>query len=44
VPYLRVMLAFLGLTDLRVFRVEGVQVPPLKEEALAKGIASIVVQ
>lgn len=40
-PYLRAFLGFLGMTDLTVFRAEGVKVPGVKEKALEKGIASI---
>ncbi len=40
-PYLTTMLGFLGMTDLTIFRVEGVNIPGIKEHALDKGIASI---
>jgi FMN-dependent NADH-azoreductase len=40
-PYMRFILGFIGLTDVTVFRVEGLNVPGVKEEALEKGIASI---
>lgn len=40
-PYLRTILGFLGMTDLTVVRVEGTNVPDLKEGALAKALASI---
>jgi len=40
-PYLKAFLGFLGMTDLKVFRAEGVKVPGVKEHALEKGIASI---
>lgn len=42
-PYLKSFLGFLGMTDLTVFRVEGVKVPGVKEYALAKGIESILI-
>jgi len=42
-PYLRALFGFLGVTDITTFRVEGVNVPDLKETALQKGIESIVV-
>ncbi|MCS3800785.1 FMN-dependent NADH-azoreductase [Niastella sp. OAS944] len=42
-PYLKAFLGFLGMTDLTVFRAEGVKVPGLSEHALEKGIASIVI-
>jgi len=41
-PYLKVMLGFLGMTDITIVRVEGVGIPGLKEHALDKAIASIV--
>ncbi|MBS7566698.1 FMN-dependent NADH-azoreductase [Mucilaginibacter sp. Bleaf8] len=40
-PFLKAFLGFLGMTDLAVFRAEGVKVPGVKEHALEKGIASI---
>ena len=40
-PYLKAFLGFLGMTDLTVFRAEGVKVPGVKERALENGIASI---
>jgi FMN-dependent NADH-azoreductase len=40
--YLTSVLGFLGMTDLTVFRVEGVNIPGLKENALDKAIESIV--
>jgi FMN-dependent NADH-azoreductase len=42
-PYLKAFLGFLGMTDLTVFRAEGVKVPGISEHALEKGIASIVI-
>jgi FMN-dependent NADH-azoreductase len=42
-PYLKAFLGFLGMTDLTVFRAEGVKVPGIKEHALEKGIASIAI-
>src|ERR1700761_3933028 len=42
-PYLRTLFGFLGVTDITTFRVEGVNMPDLKETALQKGIESIVV-
>ncbi|MBS1522667.1 MAG: NAD(P)H-dependent oxidoreductase [Bacteroidetes bacterium] len=41
-PYLRMILGFIGITDVTTFRVEGVNMPDLKETALQKGIESIV--
>lgn len=40
-PYLKAVLGFLGMTDLTFFRVEGVNIPGLKEQALDKAIKSI---
>ncbi|QJD97225.1 FMN-dependent NADH-azoreductase [Mucilaginibacter robiniae] len=40
-PYLKAYLGFLGMTDLTIFRAEGVKVAGVKEHALEKGIASI---
>ncbi|WP_158827456.1 FMN-dependent NADH-azoreductase [Mucilaginibacter lacusdianchii] len=40
-PYLKSFLGFLGMTDTKVFRAEGVKVPGIKEHALEKGVASI---
>ena len=41
--YLRTVLGFLGLTDVTAFRVEGVNMPDLKDQALEKAIASIAI-
>jgi FMN-dependent NADH-azoreductase len=42
-PYLKSFLGFLGMTDLTVFRAEGLHVPLVQDTALEKGIASIVI-
>lgn len=42
-PYLRMILGFIGITDIATFRVEGASIPDLKETALQKGIESIVI-
>ncbi|PUZ20922.1 FMN-dependent NADH-azoreductase [Chitinophaga costaii] len=42
-PYLRFMLGFLGMTDITVYRVEGVNLPSLQDAALPKAIAAIAV-
>jgi len=42
-PYLRAVLGFIGITDVTTFRVEGTNVPDLKETAMQKGIDSIAV-
>jgi FMN-dependent NADH-azoreductase len=40
-PYLKAFLGFLGMTDLTVFRAEGLKVPGVKEHAMEKAIDSI---
>ena len=40
-PYLRAILGFLGITDVSVFRVEGVAIPELKDNALPKALKTI---
>ena len=40
-PYLQTILGFLGMTDLTVVRVEGVNMPDLQATALDKAIAGI---
>ena len=42
-PYLKSFLGALGMTDLTVYRVEGVAVPALKDSALEKAIESVEV-
>lgn len=42
-PYLKSVFGFLGLTDVTVVRVEGTSIPGIQDNALAKGIDSIVV-
>jgi FMN-dependent NADH-azoreductase len=42
-PYLKAFLGFLGMTDLTVFRAEGLKVPEVKEHAMEKAINSIKV-
>jgi FMN-dependent NADH-azoreductase len=42
-PYLRVILGFLGMTDVTVARAEGVKMPDFQATALQKGIDSVVV-
>lgn len=44
VPYLKAVLSFMGMTDITVFRAEGVNIPGLKEHALEKAIESIAVE
>ena len=41
--YLRTILGFMGMTDITVFRVEGVNIPGIKETVLEKAINSIVI-
>lgn len=40
-PYLKAFLGFLGMTDLTVFRAEGLKVPGVMEHAMQKAIESI---
>ena len=40
-PYLKHILSFIGLKDITTFRVEGSNIPGVKETALEKGISSI---
>jgi FMN-dependent NADH-azoreductase len=40
-PYLRKSLGFLGMTDLTTFRVEGIGVPQLSENAFPKALESV---
>jgi FMN-dependent NADH-azoreductase len=40
-PYLTAFLGFLGMTDVTVFRAEGLKLPGVQEHAMAKAIASI---
>jgi FMN-dependent NADH-azoreductase len=42
-PYLQSFLGALGMTDLTVFRAEGLHVPVVQDKALEKGINSIVI-
>lgn len=41
--YMRTVLGFWGLKDVRVFRVEGIAVPDLRETALSKAIESVTI-
>jgi len=42
-PYLTAFLGFLGMTDLTVFRAEGLKVPGVMEQAMEKAMDSIVI-
>ncbi|KIO75092.1 FMN-dependent NADH-azoreductase [Pedobacter lusitanus] len=42
-PYLKAFLGFLGMTDLTVFRAEGLKVPGVKEQAMENAIDSILI-
>jgi FMN-dependent NADH-azoreductase len=42
-PYLKTVLGFLGMTDVKVFRVEGVSIPGIQEHAMSKAVNSIVI-
>lgn len=41
-PYLKAVLGHIGLTDVTVYRVEGTALPGFKDDALRKGIESII--
>lgn len=43
-PYLRFILGFIGLTDISVFRAEGLLAPGLKETAMEKAVAAVHVE
>lgn len=40
-PYIRAVLGFLGMTDVKTFKIEGTNMPEMKETAAEKGISSI---
>lgn len=42
-PYLQAFLGFLGMTNITVFRAEGLKVPGVKEHAMEKAIESIYI-
>lgn len=42
-PYLKAFLGFLGMTDLTVFRAEGLKVSGVKEHAMGRAIESIAI-
>lgn len=39
--YLRTLLDFIGITDIEVFKSEGMAIPPLREESLSKTFSEI---
>jgi FMN-dependent NADH-azoreductase len=39
--YLKTLFAFIGITDVEVFQSQGLMVPQLKDENLAKTVAQI---
>lgn len=43
VPYIKNVFGFYGVTDVSVFRAEGLSIPGIMENALEKGIESIVI-
>lgn len=43
VPYVKNVFGFYGITDVSVFRAEGLSIPGIMENALEKGIESIVI-
>ncbi|RAW02851.1 FMN-dependent NADH-azoreductase [Pseudochryseolinea flava] len=42
-PYLTTFFSFLGITDVSVFRAEGLKVTGIKEQGFERGVASIVI-
>lgn len=42
-PYLQAFLGFLGMTDVSVFRAEGLKVPGIMDHAMARAVDSIVI-
>ena len=42
VPYMKTILGFLGMTDVKVFRAEGTSMPGIQDSALQKAVESIV--
>jgi len=40
-PYLKQVLGFLGMTDLKIFRAEGLKIPGIGEHSLADAIESV---
>jgi len=42
-PYLRSILGFIGLTDITTLRVEGTAIPGIKEQAMEKAVAGIMI-
>lgn len=43
VPYLTTVLGFIGMTDVSVFRIEGIKVPGVQDTAFEKGLNSILI-
>jgi FMN-dependent NADH-azoreductase len=43
IPYMKAVFGFLGITDITVFRAEGLNIPALKDEAFQKAVESIAV-
>ncbi|WP_207534830.1 FMN-dependent NADH-azoreductase [Desertivirga arenae] len=41
IPYIKSILGFLGMTDVKIYRAEGLNIPGVKENALEKTIAEI---
>jgi FMN-dependent NADH-azoreductase len=41
-PYLKTILAHIGMTDITVFRIEGTSIPGIQDTAVEKGINSVV--
>ena len=43
IPLLKTVLGWIGITDIRVFRVEGLRYEGIKEKAFEKGVESILI-
>ena len=39
--YIKNILGFIGITDVTVFRVEGVAIPDIKESAMSKAVQAV---
>jgi len=43
IPYLKFILGFVGITDISIFRAEGLRIEGVKETAFEKGVQSIAI-
>jgi FMN-dependent NADH-azoreductase len=42
-PYFKAIFGFIGVYDVSVFRVEGTNIPPMREHAMERGASSVVI-